>query len=377
MRRFNAIEQRYALTSVFQGDYYEGLAKLRLAVAAHAAPSLSHVIAEVIPYLDHARVLERLDDYEGARDLDILPELGQKGTWVGGSGHRLVALPFNRSTPIAYLDGEVFARHRLKAPSTWPELRETARALTVRRAGRVERFGFECPISWWFWLTLVQQAGGRLVEEDGTVSLGGEAGVEALDLWQTMVHRDRSMKPPSGRDANANEAVNKDYLSRRAPMIWNSTAFLKYFEDHARFPVVAAALPRGKRRGVPTGGTFFVVLGQASDREKEAAWAFLRFMLAPEQVIEWSTSTGYLPVTRSAVERLQAQGYYRRHPNHRVAHDQLRVASPWPWWPGLFRVQREIVEPLIERAVLTGDDPRRLLAEARKRAGRGFDRGRL
>ena len=368
VRSYNAKEHRYALRSVFQGDYYEGLAKLRLALAAHAAPSLSHVIAEVIPYLDYAGVLEPLDGYEGAADLDVLPALGQRGTWAGGFRHRLVALPFNRSTPIAYLDGELFERHRLAAPATWYELRETARILTVRRAGRVERFGFECPISWWFWLALVAQAGGALVDEDGSVSLGGEAGVEALEFWQTMVHRDRTMKPPPGRDANANEAVNKDYLSRRAAMIWNSTAFLKYFEDHARFPVTAAALPRGRRRGVPTGGTFFVLLRQAPDGEKEAAWSFLRFMLEPEQVIEWSASTGYLPVTRSAVERLEAQGYYEKHPNHRVAYEQLQVASAWPWSPDLFRVQREILEPLIERAVLTDGDARRMLSEARARA---------
>ncbi|MBN1612722.1 MAG: ABC transporter substrate-binding protein [Polyangiaceae bacterium] len=368
VRRYNAAERRYVVRSVFQGDYYEGLAKLRLALAARAAPGLSHVIAEVIPYLDGAGVLQPLDGREGAADLDVLPELGQRGTWVGGADRRLVALPFNRSTPIAYLDGELFERHRLGAPATWDELRETARILTVRRSGRVERFGFECPISWWFWLTLVIQAGGSLVEDDGTVSLGGDAGVQALEFWQTMVHRDRSMKPPPGRDANANEAVNRDYLSRRAAMIWNSTAFLRYLEDHARFPVTAAALPRGRRRGVPTGGTFFVMLAQAPDREKEAAWSFLRFMLAPEQVIEWSASTGYLPVTRSAIDRLQAQGYYERHPNHRVAYEQLRVASAWPWWPSLLSVQREILEPLIERAVLTGGDARRMLSEARARA---------
>jgi sn-glycerol 3-phosphate transport system substrate-binding protein len=368
VRRYNASERRYLVRSVFQGDYYEGLAKLRLALAAHAAPSLSHVIAEVIPYLDGAGVLEHLDRCDGADALDVVPELGQQGSWVGGARHPLVAVPFNRSTPIAYLDGELFERHRLTAPATWYELRETARILTVRKLGRVERFGFACPVSWWFWLALVVQAGGTLVEDDGTVSLGGEAGVQALELWQTMVHRDRSMRPPPGRDANANEAVNNAFLSRRAAMTWNSTAFLKYVEDHASFPVVAAALPRGTRRGVPTGGTFFVVLAQAPDLEKEAAWSFLRFMLAPEQVIEWSASTGYLPVTRSAVAKLQAQGYYEKHPNHRIAYEQLQVASAWPWWPNLLRVQREILEPLIERAVLTGGDARRMLGEARARA---------
>ena len=375
LRRFVAVQSEYAIDGVFQGDYYEGLAKLRLALAARTGPSMSHVIAEVVPYLSSAAVLEPLGSYPGARDLDVISALGQEGTWVQGGGRPLVALPFNRSTPIAYLDGDVIERLHLQPPSTWDELRETAKALTIRRRSRVLRHGFECPISWWFWTALVYQAGGRIIEDDGTPSLGGEAGVKALELWQTMVHEDRSMKPPPGRDANANESVNKDYLAQRTPMIWNSTAFLKYFEDHARFPVVAARLPRGRRAGVPTGGTFFILLSSAPEDQKRAAWAFVRFMLQTDQAVDWSTSTGYLPVTRSAVQRLEAEGFYRRHPNFRVAYDQLEVAEPWPWSPELFRVQREVLDPLIERAILQRESPARLMREARTHALRAM-RGR-
>lgn len=375
IRRFGDSQDRYLVDGVFQGDYYEGLAKLRLALAARAGPSISHVIAEVVPYLVGAHVLEPLGNYPGARKLDVLPALGQEGTWVRGGERTLVALPFNRSTPIAYLDGEVFERRRLRPPATWEELRETARALTERRGSRIVRHGFECPISWWFWTALVYQGGGQIIEDDGTPSLGGEAGLRALELWQTMVHHDRSMKPPPGRDASANESVNKDYLARRAPMIWNSTAFLAYFEDNARFPVVAAPLPRGAFAGVPTGGTFFVLLSSAPEEQKRAAWAFLRFMLEPNQAAYWSRNTGYLPVTRSATLRLRAQGFYRRHPNFRVAYDQLAVARPWPWAPELFRIQREVLDPLIERAVLGGGSPARLFAEAQARARRAM-RGR-
>jgi sn-glycerol 3-phosphate transport system substrate-binding protein len=375
LRRFVTVQSEYAVDGVFQGDYYEGLAKLRLALAARAGPSMSHVIAEVVPYLAGAAVLEPLGGYPGAGDLDLISPLGQEATWVRGSSRPLVALPFNRSTPIAYLDGEVIERHRLRPPSSWEELRETARALTVRRRSRTVRHGFECPISWWFWTARVYQGGGRIIEADGTPSLGGDAGVKALELWQTMVHDDRSMKPPPGRDANANESVNKDYLARRAPMIWNSTAFLKYFEDHARFPVVAAQLPRGRRAGVPTGGTFFILLASAPEDQKRAAWAFVRFMLETDQAIDWSTSTGYLPVTHGAVRRLEAEGFYRQHPNFRVAYDQLEVARPWPWSPELFRVQREILDPLIERAVLRRESPGRVMREAQKRALRAV-RGR-
>ena len=73
------------------------------------------------------------------------------------------------------------------------------------------------------------------------------------------MHRDRSMKPPPGRDYNAWQATNSDFLAGRVAMIWTSTAFLRYLEDNAPFAVGTAALPGDVRRSVPTGGTFFVM----------------------------------------------------------------------------------------------------------------------
>ena len=73
-----------------------------------------------------------------------------------------------------------------------------------------------------------------------------------------------------------------------------------------------------------------------------------------------------MPVTRTAVAELTETGYYAAHPNDRVALDQLDSVEPWPWSPALFRVQREIVEPLLEDAVLTRRDARDALDEARR-----------
>lgn len=399
---FNAGQERFYVEAVYQGDYYEGLAKLRTALAARVAPALSHVIGEVIPYLAEAGVLERLDELPGAaegsdargntgapgntgaRDIDVHPALGQSGTWRGGAERPLVCLPFNRSTPIAYLNGALFQQAGLSAPQTWDELLQTARQLTQRRpSGQVDRYGFGCPIDWWFWVALLGQAGGDLTASPADTArgnnprgstlghdLGGNPGVEALELWQRMVAQERTMKPPPGRDYNAWEQTNQDFLAGRTAMIWTSTAFLRYLEKNASFPVIAAPLPKGRRLAVPTGGTHWVIPRTAPDAEKEAAWAFLRFLHEPAQAITWATETGYLPVTRGAVQELEARGYYREHPNDRIALEQLAVARPWPWAPDLFRLQREVVQPALEEAVLGGQDARRTLDRARTRAAR-------
>ena len=110
VQRFNGSQTRDFVQAVYQGDYFEGLAKLRTAIAARCAPVLSHVVGEVVPYLAEAGVLEPLADYPGVRELDLIPELGQERTWLGGGARPLCALPFNRSTPIAYLNGDLFAQ---------------------------------------------------------------------------------------------------------------------------------------------------------------------------------------------------------------------------------------------------------------------------
>ena len=365
--RFNASQTRVLVKATFQGDYFEALAKLRTALAAGSAPTFSHVVGEVVPYLSRADVLEPLDAYDGASAIPFEPALGQHGAYRGGDRHPLVAIPFNRSTPIMYVNARVLEREKMIPPRTWDELAECARRLTRRDASGT-RWGYEVPISWWFWVAMVGQAGGHVVEDDGAPNLGGEAGVRALRFWQRLVHVDNAMRPPPGRDYNAWQATNQDFLAERVPIVWTSTAFLRYLEENARFPVLTAPLPRDVRASVPTGGTFFVILKPSPTLEKEAAWTFLRWMCETDQTISWATRTGYLPVTRPASLVLEQNGYYAKHPNDRVAYEQLADVDPWPWAPSLFRIQRDVVEPLLEDAVLSNRDAREVLGEARARA---------
>jgi sn-glycerol 3-phosphate transport system substrate-binding protein len=368
--RFNATQSRVLVKAVHQGDYHEALAKLRTALAADVAPTLAHVVLEVVPYLAHAEVLEPLDGYEGARDIPFVPALDQRGSFAGAEREPLVCIPFNRSTPIAFANARILGEQRVSPPRTWEELAAVARRLTRRATDGEVRWGFEVPISWWYWVAMVGQAGGRLVDADGRMSLGGDAGEKPIRFWQRLVRDERVMRPPPGRDYQAWQSSNESFLQGRVAMMWSSTAFVRYIEDNARFPVVAAPLPADVRAAVPTGGTMFVLMRAAPAEEKRAAWEFVRWMCERDQTIEWSTRTGYLPVTRPAVEALLERGWYAAHPNDRVAYEQLGDVEPWPWAPDLFRVERDVVEPRLEEAVITGRDAHQVMLEAREEASR-------
>ncbi|MFO0549197.1 MAG: ABC transporter substrate-binding protein [Polyangiaceae bacterium] len=367
VKAFNTEYPDAHLEPVFQGDYFELLAKLRTALHADRAPAITHVVAEVIPYLAKAGVLEPLDELAPVvKSSDLVPALTQAGAFSGpGATDATYGLPFNRSTPIAYLNGAVLDELGLAPPQTWDELVTFAEAAS-RGSGEDRRYGFACPIDWWFWVALLLQAGGEIADASGAITLGGEAGVEALSLWQSLVYERNVMRPPAGRDYNAWQVVNQDFISGRAAMIWTSTAFVRYLEENAKFRVVAAPLPRKQRFGMPTGGTMFVVPKGGSARDREVASLFLAFMARASSSNEFATKTGYIPITKSGIATLEADGYYARLPNDRVAVDQLEHARPWPWHAELFRVQREIVQPRLEGAVLAREDARGALDAARR-----------
>jgi sn-glycerol 3-phosphate transport system substrate-binding protein len=358
IKRFNESQSKYRIEGTFQGDYFQALAKIRAAAATKTAPAVFHVIGEAIPQLAQSGLFENLEPYaKGANGTsleDFLPGQTQHTyfDYLGKPPAPLYALPFFRSTPILYYNADMLAAKGVKVPATWSELREAAGKLTVREGSDTKVYGFEVPVDWWFWYAMLHQAGGTLVSADGKRAAFREKGTEALQFWVDLVNGDRTMKRPPGKDYNAWEVTNTDFLNGRAAMIYTSTAFLNYMTENAKFKLGTAFLPGKAKQAVPTGGTFFVIARDAPAAEKEAGWAFLKWMTDPAQTISLSKATGYMPIRSSAINGPEMQDFYRQHPNYKTAIDQLRTAQKFPYTPGLIEIQREVIQPNLEAAVL-------------------------
>jgi sn-glycerol 3-phosphate transport system substrate-binding protein len=90
----------------------------------------------------------------------------------------------------------------------------------------------------------------------------------------------------------------------------------------------------------------------APSAQKEAGWAFIKWMTEAEQTISLSKATGYMPVRLSAINSPVMQSFYKDNPNYKVALDQLKHAQKFPFSPALFEIQREVIQPNLEAAVL-------------------------
>ncbi len=358
IKRFNESQAKYRIEGTFQGDYFQALAKIRAAAATKSAPAVFHVVGEALPQLWQSGMFESLEAYArgpNGTDLeDFVPGQTQHGffDYLGKAPPPLFALPFFRSTPVLYYNADMLAARGVKVPATWDELREAAAKLTVREGNDTRVYGFEVPVSWWFWYAMLHQAGGSLLTPDGKKAAFRDKGTEALQFWVDLVNRDRTMKRPPGKDYSAWEVANTDFVNQRAAMILTSTAFLAYITENAKFKVGTAFVPGKVKSAVPTGGTYFVVSRDAPASQKEAGWAFVKWMTEPAQTISLSKATGYMPIRVAAINSPEMQRFYRDHPNYKTAIDQLRHAQRFPFSSALFEIQREVIQPNLEAAVL-------------------------
>lgn len=372
IKDFNASHPKIKINGTFQGDYFESLAKLRVAARTSSGPVVTHVIGEALPELWEKGLLEDLEPYaKGDKGTaldqgDFIPALTQDGYFdYLGKEVPLFALPFNRSTPIVYYNKRMFKDKGLEPPKTWEELRGHSQKLTRREGDQTSIWGFEVPIDWWFWYGMLHQAGGRLLSPDGgQATFAQEPGKKALGTLVDLTLKDKSMKHPPGRDYSAWQVANTDFLNEKVAMIWTSTAFLAYFKENAKFDFGTAFLPGDKQRAVPTGGTFFVMMKKAPEDKKEAAWEFIHWMSEPAQTARWSMSTGYMPVRRSALELPQLKAFYEENPDYTTAMDQLQHAVKFPFTPALLEIQRDLLQPNLEGPVVGRGQPGEILDKA-------------
>jgi sn-glycerol 3-phosphate transport system substrate-binding protein len=380
IKRFNESQSKYRIEGAFQGDYFQAIAKIRAAAVTKTAPPIFHVVGEFLPNLWQAGLLENMESYvkgaNGTNLEDFLPGQTQHGyfDYLGKAPAPVFALPFFRSTPILYYNADMLAAKGLKPPTTWDELRVAASKLTVREGAETKTYGFEVPVDWWFWYAMLHQAGGSLLSPDGRRAAFRDKGSEAVQFWIDMVQKDKTMKQPPGKDYSAWEVANTDFLNDRVAMIFTSTAFLNYITENAKFKVGTAFLPAKAKSAVPTGGTFFVMLKDAPAPQKEAGWAFIKWMTDPAQTISLSKATGYMPVRLSAIASPEMQAFYKENPNYKVALDQLRHAQKFPFSPALFEVYREAVQPNLEAPVVGTKSLSEAMAAAETKANEILDR---
>lgn len=349
VKKFNDSQKDIVVKASYQGSYYENHSKVLAAVSAGNQPDVTMVEVGSIGAFADAKVLEELEPYTNGAEKKYIPGLLGNSYWKD----KLYAIPFNRSTPLLYLNRDMLKAAGLdpEGPKTWEELRQYAKTLTKKEGDKTATYGFSTAIDIWFYEALVFQSGGSILTEDNkALAINSEAGKAPIEFWTGML-KEGIMKAPPGEKYNAWDVAKQDFLNGQVGMIFTSTGDLRGLKENAKFDVGAAFMPANKSYGAPTGGANLVILAKSSDEEKKAAWEFINWMTDTAQTVPFSLESGYMPVTTEAVESAEMKAAYEKEPNFQVAVKQLEYASPRPMVPGYKELQ-EVIMTEIQRAVL-------------------------
>jgi sn-glycerol 3-phosphate transport system substrate-binding protein len=346
--KFNAAQAKVIVKATFQGDYYENHAKVLAAIPAGNQPDVTMIEIASTGAFAEPGALENLAPYaerDGVDLNDYWPGLMLNSYW----NDELVSLPFFRSTPIMYMNVSMLKEAGLDpaGPKTWEELKEYARALTIKD----ERWGFTTPIDIWFYEALTFQGGGDIMSNDGKeILFNSPEGIAPVKLWKEMID-EGIMKFPAGEKYNAWTVADTDFFNQQVGLMFGSTGGLSGRIEQAKgkFELGTAFLPMDKQYGVPTGGANVVIL--SASKKKEAAWEFVKWLTATEQAAFGSMASGYMPTSKSAAELPEMKELYENTPQFKVALDQLEYARPRPMAPAYKEMQETIMTEL-QRAVI-------------------------
>ncbi|WP_139488304.1 ABC transporter substrate-binding protein [Brevibacillus dissolubilis] len=361
---FNQSQQAVEVKATYQGNYYDNHAKVLAALATNTQPDVTMVeIASIAAFAD-AGALEDLKPFaEGQNGTDMqdyIPGLLGNSYWQD----KFVALPFNRSTPLLYVNRDMLKKAGLnpEGPKTWDELREFSKKLSQGK-GDAQTWGFSTPIDIWFYEALTFQAGGEILSEDGKqVKFNDDKGTAPIQFWSDMI-KEQSMKMPPGEKYDAWDVAEADFTNQKVGMIFTSTGSLNGILEKAKFDVGTAFLPAKESFGVPTGGANLVMLSKSTPEEKAGAWAFMKWLTESDRTAKFSKETGYMPVRTSALESEPMKSLYAEKPQFKVAIDQLQYAKPRPMAPGYKELQETIMSE-IQRTILGQATPQDALNKA-------------
>ncbi|TGU66716.1 extracellular solute-binding protein, partial [Mesorhizobium sp. M00.F.Ca.ET.186.01.1.1] len=127
------------------------------------------------------KVLEDLTPYSQGDEKKYIPGLMKNSYWKD----KLYAVPFNRSTPLLYINRDMLKAAGLdpNGPKSWDELISYSQKLVKKEGDKVTRYGFSTPVDIWFYEALVFQSGGSILSEDGKeLTLNNESGKAPLEL---------------------------------------------------------------------------------------------------------------------------------------------------------------------------------------------------
>jgi sn-glycerol 3-phosphate transport system substrate-binding protein len=394
---FNASQDAVVLNASNQGAAYEEVYRKFTSAAAAGDDQLPDMI-----YLEDTQLQAMVDSGKVLPAQACMEEAGYDLTNLEPAVRSKYSVDdvlfpgyMNVSTPVLYYNKSHWERAGLDPeapPQTLDELYEQAVAL--RDAG-VSSKPFSFKATRWFYETWLTGVGGEIVNQnDGRDGLATEAtfasaeGEEVMqrlaqmneegllnafadteggiDHYLALITQESSMLlETSTASTTIRDALQGTISAEQAGAEFDASSF-----DRSVLVPGTGAFPGIEQAGrvFPSGGAFYL-LNTSEPAEQAASWAFMEFMLRPENAKQWHLNGGYLPVVKAVEQEPEIQAFWEDDLAGvllQPAVEQLSDADPDQTGPliGPYADESDAIEAAMEGILFNGQDVASALEDA-------------
>jgi sn-glycerol 3-phosphate transport system substrate-binding protein len=263
---------------------------------------------------------------------DMVPAVRDYFRYAG----ELLSVPRTASTMVLYANMDLLARAGVaQPPRTWREVTAACQAVAKVSGGRIH--GIAWPIFYWPFLQAVAQQGGLIADHDNgrsgraeKVNLASSEMMAFVTWWQRL-HRDGHYlyTGEPGDFPGCFAAFEDQQVALLLTSSVNASHLPRQGAEHG-FTVDIGPLPYNDEAplaGSVLGGMSLWLAAGLSPAKQDGALAFMQYLNSPRNAAEWARYHCRTPVTRTAADLLEQNGWYGQHPYLRVAGEQLEASD--------------------------------------------------
>lgn len=382
--RFNASQNEVKVQAIYQGSDDELAAKVITGMRSGSVPTIAFESEPYTGALIDSGQITPIQEYVDRDNYDLSDFPTEAISYFTVKG-TLYAMPVGLAVTLMYYNKIPFREVGLdpdQPPRDLDEARAAAEKLVQHdAAGNVTRYGFALEIHPWYVEVAEAGADELYVNNDNgragvptEVSFDNEAGQKYFQWWYGLAQDGSLLNvgwDPSG--AQALLAIG----ARQAVMVFSTSAALRSIFDIlakgiegvemgvAPIPGIPGRVPEGSP-GVYSRSLW--IMSARPEKERDAAWKFIKWWVEPEQQAEWFAGTGYLPVRNSAYGLPAAKDCIAKYPQFEIPADLFAktattTAALGPLI-GPFQQVRDAVRAAIESMLSGGASPDQAMATA-------------
>lgn len=335
---FNSTNDKgITVSAVGQGNVGELNKKVITAAQSNTLPAIINVypdlatglinegkIVDLAPYINDKNVGMAEDIKNDFVDA-FIAELSQ---WGEG---KVYGMPMTKSTEVVYVNKTLLEKLGYKV--------EDLQNLTMEKLAEISKkayeelgiagFGFDSASN--AFISSLKMDGKNFVELDGTINVDNEWTREFLKFFQEQTTKGYF------RIAGEDKFLSGPFSNQKMLAYQGSSAGFAHINTNDAFEIAIVEVPvfEGKDKAVIQQGASLFVTSNVSPEQQYAAYEFIKFLTNTENTAKFATSTGYLPVRKSAQDLSEVKALIEDETNlygkiYNVAQEALNYAYYTP-----------------------------------------------